>query len=287
MSDPRPTMPGCSHTSPAPRTGDAAQCGCVTQTATSSTSARRRDDQAPVLVCTRRKPCKVPQRAMAGTIPVRGPGRGRCRGRSPGRRTASRACDEDGRPDRGPAGSRRAGAGAGAGFQRSDVGRVNHAARARRDGAGQKQPSAVWPQSRTITGRADRGAGSPRRSSWPANRDKASVVAGQRGDSPQFEPVLVATREPRTRDGRSRTRPLRVRDDKAYPSRADRAHLHRRGIRCTIPEPADQVRNRKRRGREGDRPQGKEGSPAVCAGQAVGSWSPGRRGPAPRTVAPA
>lgn len=40
----------------------------------------------------------------------------------------------------------------------------------------------------------------------------------------------------------------------AYSSRADRAYLRRRGIRCTIPEPADQVRNRKRRGRAGGRP---------------------------------
>ncbi|MFC5805894.1 transposase, partial [Streptomyces formicae] len=49
-------------------------------------------------------------------------------------------------------------------------------------------------------------------------------------------------------------RPLRVRGDKAYSSRANRAYLRKRGIRCTIPEPADQAANRKRRGKAGGRP---------------------------------
>ncbi|MFD0144850.1 IS5 family transposase [Streptomyces sp. NPDC127129] len=80
------------------------------------------------------------------------------------------------------------------------------------------------------------------------------VTAGQRGDSPQFEPVLNAIRVPRPGAGRPRTRPLRVRGDRAYSSRANRAYLRRRGIRCTIPEPAGQARNRKSRGRTGGRP---------------------------------
>jgi transposase len=42
--------------------------------------------------------------------------------------------------------------------------------------------------------------------------------------------------------------------DKAYGSRANRAYLRRRGIRCTIPEKADQVRHRKARGQAGGRP---------------------------------
>jgi transposase len=42
--------------------------------------------------------------------------------------------------------------------------------------------------------------------------------------------------------------------DKAYSSRANRAYLRRRGIAATIPEPADQIRNRKRRGSTGGRP---------------------------------
>ena len=42
--------------------------------------------------------------------------------------------------------------------------------------------------------------------------------------------------------------------DKAYSSAAIRGHLRRRGIRATIPEPADQVRNRLKRGSRGGRP---------------------------------
>ncbi|MFJ1730835.1 IS5 family transposase [Streptomyces sp. NPDC088254] len=80
------------------------------------------------------------------------------------------------------------------------------------------------------------------------------ITAGQRGDSPQFEPVLNAIGVPRLGVGRPRSRPLRVRGDKAYSSRANRAYLRRRGIRCTIPEPVGQVRNRRRRGRGGGRP---------------------------------
>ena len=36
--------------------------------------------------------------------------------------------------------------------------------------------------------------------------------------------------------------------DRAYGWRANRAYLRRRGIRCTIPEKADQIRHRKNRG---------------------------------------
>ncbi|MER6257950.1 transposase [Streptomyces sp. NPDC001584] len=70
----------------------------------------------------------------------------------------------------------------------------------------------------------------------------------------QFRAVLEDIRVPRLGLGRPRVRPLRVRGDKAYSSRADRAYLRRRGIRCTIPEPADQVGHRKRRGKAGGRP---------------------------------
>ncbi len=42
--------------------------------------------------------------------------------------------------------------------------------------------------------------------------------------------------------------------DKAYGSRVKRAYLRRRGIGCTIPEKADQVRNRKAKGSAGGRP---------------------------------
>lgn len=80
------------------------------------------------------------------------------------------------------------------------------------------------------------------------------VTAGQRGDSPQFQAVLKDIRVPRQGQGRPRVRPDRVLADKAYGSRANRACLRRRKIACTIPEKADQVRNRKNKGRTGGRP---------------------------------
>ncbi|WP_028415402.1 MULTISPECIES: IS5 family transposase [unclassified Streptomyces] len=80
------------------------------------------------------------------------------------------------------------------------------------------------------------------------------VTAGRRGDSPQFEAVLDKVRVPRIGPGRPRVRPGIVRADKAYASRRNRAHLRRRGIRCTIPDKADQARNRRRLGSCGGRP---------------------------------
>ncbi|WP_405680349.1 IS5 family transposase [Streptomyces sp. NBC_01238] len=80
------------------------------------------------------------------------------------------------------------------------------------------------------------------------------ITAGQRGDSPQFQVVLDRIRVPRLGPGRPRTRPDKVRADKAYGSRANRAYLRKRGIRCTIPEKRDQIANRKKRGPHGGRP---------------------------------
>jgi transposase len=83
------------------------------------------------------------------------------------------------------------------------------------------------------------------------------VTAGQRGDAPQFEPVMERVRVAgRGRSGPVRTRPVRVRADKAYSSKGIRSYLRRRKIKATIPEPADRVRNRKRKGRGGGRPPG-------------------------------
>ena len=59
---------------------------------------------------------------------------------------------------------------------------------------------------------------------------------------------------PRQGPGRPRTRPDKVLGDKAYGSRANRAYLHGRRIACTIPEKADQIRNRKNLGSLGGRP---------------------------------
>ena len=58
----------------------------------------------------------------------------------------------------------------------------------------------------------------------------------------------------RARPGGPRTRPDRVRGDKAYSSRAIRTHLRDRGIAAVIPQPADQIGHRKRRGSTGGRP---------------------------------
>jgi transposase len=79
------------------------------------------------------------------------------------------------------------------------------------------------------------------------------LTAGQAGDAPAFTQVIARLRVPR-RQGRPRTRPDIVLADKAYSSRAIREHLRTRGIRAVIPQPADQIAHRKRRGRLGGRP---------------------------------
>ena len=79
------------------------------------------------------------------------------------------------------------------------------------------------------------------------------LTAGQAGDSPQFIPVLGKIRV-RGPAGRPRTRPDAVAGDKAYSSRANRAHLRRRGIKAVIPEKKDQAANRKNKGSQGGRP---------------------------------
>ncbi|MFF7178490.1 transposase [Streptomyces sp. NPDC008121] len=80
------------------------------------------------------------------------------------------------------------------------------------------------------------------------------ITAGQRGISPQFESVLEAIRAPRLGLGWPRKRPDRVRADKAYDSRSNRAYLRRRGIKATIPVPSDQFRNRQKLGSRGGWP---------------------------------
>ncbi|MGX1114951.1 transposase [Streptomyces ambofaciens] len=64
---------------------------------------------------------------------------------------------------------------------------------------------------------------------------------------------MARLRVPRRR-GCPRTRPDLVLADKAYSSRAIRAHLRRRGIRAVIPIPTDQRNHRLRRGSQGGRP---------------------------------
>lgn len=133
-----------------------------------------------------------------------------------------------------------------------------HAAGARRDGTGRNEPPGgvtTEPDDHGL-GRSRGGFTTKIHLACEQGQKPLSllVTAGQWGDSPQFEPALNAIRVPRTGQGRPRSRPLRVRGDKAYSSRGFRAYLRRRGIAHTIPERIDQRRHRLSRGRRGGRP---------------------------------
>jgi Transposase DDE domain len=80
------------------------------------------------------------------------------------------------------------------------------------------------------------------------------TTAGQRHDSLAFEPLMSRLRIARTGPGRARTLPARLLADKAYSNRKIRAQLRRRDITATIPERADQLAHRARRGSSGGRP---------------------------------
>jgi putative transposase len=80
------------------------------------------------------------------------------------------------------------------------------------------------------------------------------VGPGQAGDCPVLPLLLAELRVARSGPGRPRTTPKSVRADKAYSSRANRALLRARGIKAVIPQPADQIANRQRRGSAGGRP---------------------------------
>lgn len=80
------------------------------------------------------------------------------------------------------------------------------------------------------------------------------VGAGQGNDSPMFPALLAHLRVARLGPGRPRTRPERLRADKAYSSRGNRALLRARGIVAVIPQPSDQIAHRRRRGARGGRP---------------------------------
>ncbi|MFJ1876862.1 IS5 family transposase [Streptomyces chartreusis] len=80
------------------------------------------------------------------------------------------------------------------------------------------------------------------------------LTGGNTNDCTQFTTVMEAIRVPCLGPGRPRVRPAHVLGDKGYSSRAIRTWLRRRGISHTIPERADQIRNRLRRGSRGGRP---------------------------------
>jgi transposase len=130
-----------------------------------------------------------------------------------------------------------------------------HAAGARKNGAAQKEPPGGAEPDDHGLGRSRGGYTAKFHLAVDQKQKPLSVLvtAGQRGDSPQFIPVLDKIRIPRLHGGRPRTRPDRVLADKAYGSKANRAWLRRLGIRCTIPEKKDQIASRKKKGRSGGR----------------------------------
>ena len=67
-------------------------------------------------------------------------------------------------------------------------------------------------------------------------------------------PLLANLRVARIGRGRPRTRPDALLGDKAYSARAHRDYLRSCGVTVVIPERADQIRNRQRRGSAGGRP---------------------------------
>jgi len=80
------------------------------------------------------------------------------------------------------------------------------------------------------------------------------LTGGNVNDTTMLGPALDQIRVPRRGRGRPRTRPDHLLGDKGYSSRSNRARLAGRGIRITIPERADQLANRARRGSSGGRP---------------------------------
>ncbi|MFE7802091.1 IS5 family transposase [Nocardia sp. NPDC057440] len=141
----------------------------------------------------------------------------------------------------------------------STIARVHrHAAGARRDGHAQVEPPVgveVEPADHAL-GRSRGGWTTKTHLACEQGRKVLSIVitAGQRGDSPQFTAVLDSIAMPRLGKGRPRTRPERVRADKAYGSASNRAHLRRRGIKATIPIKADKAAHRKKEGSAGGWP---------------------------------
>jgi hypothetical protein len=103
----------------------------------------------------------------------------------------------------------------------------------------------------------------------------ALTSPGQRGDTLAFAPLMARLRIPRAGPARPRCRPDRLLGNKAYSSAPLRADLRRRGIKGTIPTPADQAGHRARRGSKGGRPPAFD--PAAYRGRNTGvdhgSWT--------------
>jgi transposase len=81
-----------------------------------------------------------------------------------------------------------------------------------------------------------------------------ALTAGQAGDSPVLKMLLADLAVARIGPGRPRTRPTALLGDKAYSSRANRALLRSKRIKTVIPQRADEIGHRTRRGSGGGRP---------------------------------
>lgn len=80
------------------------------------------------------------------------------------------------------------------------------------------------------------------------------LTAANINDTTMMTETIDRIRVPLPGRGRPRTRPERVLADKGYPSKANRSYLAKRGIKATIPDRADQQRNRINKGSAGGRP---------------------------------
>ena len=83
-----------------------------------------------------------------------------------------------------------------------------------------------------------------------------AVGAGQSHDSPMLKPLLAHLAVGRLGAGRPRTRPAALIADKAYSSSGNRGLLRSKRVKTVIPQPADQIAHRQRRGSAGGRPPG-------------------------------
>lgn len=81
-----------------------------------------------------------------------------------------------------------------------------------------------------------------------------ALTAGQAGDSPMLKWLLADLAVTRLGPGRPRARPDALLGDKAYSSRGNRDLLRAKRVKVVIPQPADQIAHRQRRGSAGGRP---------------------------------
>lgn len=81
-----------------------------------------------------------------------------------------------------------------------------------------------------------------------------TLTAGQAADSPVLKFLLADLAVKRPGPGRPRTRPEAVLGDKAYSGRGNRTLLRSKRITAVIPQRADEIGHRQRRGSAGGRP---------------------------------